>query len=92
MHTNRTKFTAGLGSLAASSLLLLAVPTGRDPSLAPAADAMRRRQRRRLPRRSRVLPRAPPAHSTGTRSHANSHAAGSGAAVIKTAHQTASPT
>ena len=33
MHTNRTKITAGLGSLAAGGLLLLAVPTGPTQAL-----------------------------------------------------------
>jgi hypothetical protein len=33
VHTTRVKFAAGLGSLAASSLLLLAVPTGPTQAL-----------------------------------------------------------
>ena len=91
MHTNRTKLTASLGSLAASSLLLLAVPTG-------PTQAWQRPPMPCVAIRVGVYPLgagfcpgttgAIDWHKTARRLHA----AGSGAAPTNTAHVTASPT
>jgi hypothetical protein len=91
MHTNRTKLTAGLGSLAASTLLLLAVPTGPTQAL----------QRPPMPcvAINVGIYNVGTGFCPGTTGAIDWHkiarqldAAGCGAALSDKAHQTASPT
>ena len=91
MHTTRVKFVAVVGSLTASTLLLLAVPTGPTQAL----------QRPPMPCvaiNAGVYP-VGAGFCPGTTDAIDWHkvarqldAAGSGAVLPKTAHQTASPT
>lgn len=91
MHTNRMKLTVSLGSLATSSLLLLAVPTGPTHAL----------QRPPMPCvavNAGVYP-VGAGFCPGTTGAIDWHkiarqldAAGSGAVLLKTAYQPAGPT
>ena len=91
MHTTRVKFVASVGSLAASSLLLLAVPTG-------PTQAWQRPPMPCVAIRAGVYPVGAgfcPATAVAIDWHKIARqldAAGSGAALTNTAHQTAGPT
>ena len=91
MHTNRTKLTAGLGSLAAITLLLLAVPTD-------SAQALRRPPMPCVAVRVGVYPVGAgfcPTTAGAIDWHKIARrlqAAGGGAALSNTAHKTAIPT
>ena len=91
MHTTRVKFVASVGSLAASSLLLLAVPTG-------PTHAWQRPPMPCVAIRAGIYPVGSgfcPATAVAIDWHKIARqldAAGSGAAPTNTAHHTASPT